>query len=110
MAVTTKVLIESKTAETAQTTQYTATNCTARIDHFTATNTSSGNVTISVNLVPSGSSAGTTNLVVKTRSIAPNECYTFPELTGATLANGDFISTLTSSNVLTIRANGVEIT
>jgi len=110
MAVTTKVLIEAKTAETAQTTQYTATNCTARIDHFTATNTSSSNVTISVNLVPSGGTAGTTNLVVKTRAIAPNECYTFPELTGASLASGDFISTLTSSAVLTIRANGVEIT
>jgi hypothetical protein len=37
MTVTVKVLIPSKQAENAQTTQYTATNCKTIIDKFTAT-------------------------------------------------------------------------
>lgn len=110
MTVTTKVLIPAKLAEVAQTTQYTATNCKARIDHFTATNTGASNTTISVNLVTIGGTAGSANLIVDSRALAPNETYTFPELTGASLDQGGFISTATSANVLTIRANGVEIT
>lgn len=110
MTVSIKVLIPAKQAENAQTTQYTATNCKALIDKFTATNTSGGNVTISVNLVTSGN-AGTTNLIVDARSIAPNECYTMPELVGQALESGGFISTLASAATsLTIRASGREIT
>jgi hypothetical protein len=111
MTVTVKVLIPAKQAESIQTTQYTATNATAIIDKFTATNTSAGNVTISVNLVTSGGSAGASNLVVDTRAIAPDETYTFPELVGQVLAAGGFISTIASAATsLTIRASGREIT
>lgn len=111
MTVTVKALIGAKQAETAQTTQYTATNCKAIIDKFTATNTSAANVTISVNLVTSGGTAGASNLVVNQRSIAPNETYTFPELVGQALDNGGFISTAASAaGSLTIRASGREIT
>lgn len=111
MTVTVKVLIAAKQAENAQTTQYTATKCTAIIDKFTATNTSASNVTLSVNLVTSGEAAGTSNLIVDTRAIAPDETYTFPELVGQVLANGGFISTVASAATsLTIRASGREIT
>jgi hypothetical protein len=111
MTVTVKVLIPAKQAENAQTTQYTATNAKAIIDKFTATNTSAGNVTISVNLVTSGGSAGVDNLVVDTRAIAPDETYTFPELVGQVLESGGFISTIASAATsLTIRASGREIT
>lgn len=79
MTVSIKVLIPAKQAENTQTTQYTATNCKALIDKFTATNTTAGNVTISVNLVTAAGSAATSNLIVDTRSIAPDETYTFPE-------------------------------
>ena len=110
MTVSIKVLIPAKQAENAQTTQYTATNCKAIIDKFTATNTTAGNVTISVNLVTSGS-AGAANLIVDTRSIAPDETYTFPELVGQALESGGFISTIASAATsLTIRASGREIT
>jgi hypothetical protein len=110
MTVTVKVLIPAKQAENTQTTQYTATNATAIIDKFTATNTSAGNVTISVNLVTSGDSPGAGNLVVDTRAIAPDETYTFPELVGQVLAAGGFISTIASAATsLTIRASGREI-
>jgi hypothetical protein len=111
MTVTVKVLIAAKQAENLQTTQYTATNAKAIIDKFTATNTSAGNVTLSVNLVTSGGTAGVSNLVVDARSIAPDETYTFPELVGQVLDAGGFISTIASAATsLTIRASGREIT
>lgn len=110
MSVNAKTLIQSKQAEAAQTTQYTATNCKAIIDKFTATNTSAGNVTLSVNLVASGGAAGTDNLIVDGHAVAPGETYTFPELVGHTLESSGFISTIASAATsLTIRASGREI-
>jgi hypothetical protein len=111
MAVTPKVLIPPKQAEAAQTTQYTATAVKAIIDKFTVTNTSIGNVSISVNLVTLSGTAGADNLVIDTRTIAPDETYTCPELVGQVLEAGDFISTLASAATsLTIRCSGREIT
>lgn len=111
MSVSVKVLIPSKQAENSQTTQYTATNCKAIIDKFTATNTTAGNVTLSVHLVSNGGTAGVDNLIVDARSIAPDETYTFPELVGQSLESGGFISTIAgAATSLTIRASGREIT
>ncbi len=111
MTVTIKVLIPAKQAESTQTTQYTATNCKAIIDKFTVTNTSAGNVTISVNLVTGGGSPGASNLVINTRALAPDETYTCPELVGQALEPSSFISTIASAATsLTIRASGREIT
>lgn len=110
MAVTVKVLISAKEAEGTQTAQYTAVNCRAIIDKFTATNTSGSNATLSVNLIPDAGTAGDDNLIVNAHSIAPGETYTFPELVGQVLDNGMFISTLASAaNSITIRASGREI-
>ena len=111
MAVTPKVLIPPKQTEDAQTTQYTATAVKAIIDKFTVTNTSIGNVSISVNLVTVSGTAGADNLVIDARTIAPDETYTCPELVGQVLEAGDFISTLASAATsLTIRCSGREIT
>ena len=111
MTVTVKVLIPAKQAENTQTTQYTASLCKTIIDKFTATNTSASVVTLSVNLVTSGGSAGASNLIVDARSIAVDETYTFPELIGQSLESGGFISTIASAaTALTIRASGREIT
>lgn len=111
MTVTVKALIPAKQAENTQTTQYTAVNCKAIIDKFTATNTTAANVTISVNIVTTGGSPGASNLIVDTRAIAPDETYTFPELVGQVLDVGGFISTIAgTAAALTIRASGREIT
>jgi hypothetical protein len=111
MSVSVKTLIGAKQAESAQTTQYTATNVKTIIDKFTATNTSVNNVTLSVNLVAFGGSPGIDNLIVDARTIAPGETYTFPELVGQVLESGGFISTLASAiTSLTIRSSGREIT
>jgi vancomycin resistance protein YoaR len=111
MTVTVKNLIPAKQAENVQTTQYTASNCKAIIDKFTATNTSAANVSLSVNLVGNGGGAGASNLIVDTRVIAPDETFTFPELVGHVIESGGFISTIASAATsLTIRASGREIT
>lgn len=111
MTITVKTIIPRKQAEAAQTAQYTALNCRTIIDKFTVTNTSASNVTFSANLVANGDSAGNQNLIVKTRTIVPNETYLCPELVGQTLEPGGFISTLAgTASALTISAAGREIT
>jgi hypothetical protein len=108
MAVSTRVLIPAKIAENAQTTQYTATNVTAIIDKFTATNYSATAATISVNLV---TVSGSDNLIVKSKTLQPAETYTFPELVGQVISSGGFISTIAgTATAINIRASGREIT
>jgi len=111
MTVTVKVLVPAKTAEDAQTTQYTASGVTALIDKFTATNYSGSAATISVNLVTVTTTAGNDNLIVKTKTLQPSETYTFSELVGAALMPGGFISTLAgTASAVNIRVSGREIT
>jgi hypothetical protein len=75
MTVTVKPLIPAKIAESTQTTQYTATNVTAIIDKFTATNYSAAAATISVNLVTGGDTSGNQNLITKTKTLQPADAY-----------------------------------
>jgi hypothetical protein len=111
MTVTVKVLVPAKTAENAQTTQYTASGVTALIDKFTATNYSGSAATISVNLVTAATAAGNDNLIVKTKTLQPSETYTFPELVGAAIMPSGFISTLAgTASAVNIRVSGREIT
>jgi hypothetical protein len=111
MTVTVKVLVPAKTAENAQTTQYTASGVTALIDKFTATNYSASAATISVNLVTVTTTAGNDNLIVKTKTLQPAETYTFPELVGAAIMPSGFISTLAgTASAVNIRVSGREIT
>ena len=110
MAVQVKVLVPAKIAESAQTTQYTATNVTTIIDKFTATNYDTSARTISVNLVTALDTAGNQNLIIKTKTLLPSETYTVPEIVGQVLAPGGFISTIASTaTAINIRASGREI-
>lgn len=109
--ITPKVFIPRKKCEDALTTQYTATNCKAIIDKFTFTNTSAGNVLITVYLVASGGTAGAEEAIISGRSIAPGETYLCPELVGQMLESGGFIATDAGDGTsLTISASGREIT
>ena len=111
MAVTLKVLIPAKIAESSQTTQYTASAVTAIIDKFTATNYSGTAATLSVNLVTQYDTTGNQNLIVKTKSLAAGETYTFPEIVGHYLASGGYISTLAGTgSAINIRCSGREVT
>jgi hypothetical protein len=109
MSTTTRNIIPAKVAETSQTTQYTAELVRCVIDKMTVTNTSAGNLSISVNLIPASGTAGDGNLIVKARILAPSETYTMPELVGQVIEAGGSISTLASGVGLTIRASGREI-
>jgi hypothetical protein len=110
MAVNVRALIAAKQAEAVQTTQYTASGVRTIIDKFTATNTSAGAVTLSVNIVTSGDTAGSQNLIVKAKSLAASETYTFPEMVGQVLEPSGFISTLAgAATSITIRASGREV-
>lgn len=107
MAVTPTCLIEGKDAENSQTTQYTSTGVTTIIDKFTATNHDTAAQTLAINLVASGGSAASTNLVLKTKTIQPGETYNCPEVVGHILLTGDFISTLAgAASKIAIRASG----
>jgi hypothetical protein len=107
MAVTISNIIPAKTAENAQTTQYTSNGVQTIIDKFTATNYSATAATISVNLVTAAGSAGNDNLIVKTKTLQPSETYTFPELVGHVLPLGGFISTIAvTASAINIRASG----
>lgn len=111
MTVRVRVLVPGKTVENSQTTQYTATNVTTIIDKFTATNYSASAATISVNLVTTAGSAGDANLITKTKTLQPSEVYTFPELVGQVLGNGDFISTIAgTASAINMRVSGREVT
>ena len=111
MTVSVKNLIPAKTAENAQTTQYTAAGVTAIIDKFTATNYSASAATISVNLVNPSGSAGNDNLIVKTKTLQASETYTFPELVGHVLPPSGLISTIAgTASAINIRASGREVT
>ena len=107
MAVSINNIIPAKTAEAAQTTQYTSTGVQTIIDKFTATNYSAAAATISVNLVSPAGSTGNDNLIVKTKTLQPTETYTFPELVGHVLPVGGFISTIAgTATAINIRASG----
>ena len=111
MTVLVKVFTQAKQAESSQTTQYTAVNCRAIIDKFTATNTSASNVTFSVNLVANAETAVTGNLIVQAKTIPPGKTHVLTEVIGHSLESGGFISTLASAaSSITIRISGREIT
>lgn len=111
MTVTAKPLIEAKSAETAQTTQYTApTGTRCIVDKCTATNGGATSATISINVVAAGDTAGAGNLVLKAKALAAGECYVCPEIVGQVLAAGDSLSTLASATGIVIRASGREVT
>jgi hypothetical protein len=110
MPITARTLVESKAVEQVQTTQYTAPTTATIIDKMTAINYSAAVRTISVNIVPAGQTAASSNLVVQSKSLQPGEAYTFPEIAGHILTLGDSISTLGSlAASMSLRVSGREI-
>lgn len=111
MSTTILNIIPRKLAEAAQSTQYTSTTARTLIDKFTATNTSAQNVKFSCNLVASGDTPATENLVLDDRTIPPGDTYLCPELVGQILEDGGTISTLAgAASAIVISASGRVIT
>ena len=108
MAITFKTLIPAKDTETVQTPQYTATTFRAAVDKMTTTNTGAATATLTVNLLPSGGTAGASNTIIKARQIAAGECYLCPEMVGQIVEVIGSISTLASAAGITIACAGRE--
>lgn len=97
------VLIPSKTAEIAETTQHTATAPTI-IDKFTATNNGASDATLNVHLT-NGTGASDSNRILSI-AIDAGKAYLCPEIVGAVLSAGDLIVTTSTVASITIRASG----
>jgi len=106
------VLVPSRYAAAAETTQYTSpTGLRTSLDKVTATNVTGATANITVRLVPAGSVAGLNNAIAFQRTLIAGEAYTFPELVGAILEPGDFVSTLASvASAIVIRSSGRQAT
>lgn len=113
MTTTNRVLLQAKYAEDTQTRQTLLSSVSARaiIDKFSATNVTGSVAILSVNVVPSGRTAGADNLVLAVKSIAAGETYNCPELVGQVLQPGDFIDVLADTvSAIVIRISGREMT
>lgn len=112
MTISAKALIEAKYAAASATTEYTtAANTKTIIDKFTATNTDGSTRTITVHIVPSGGTAGGSNIITSALSMTTGLSVDLPEMKNQILNAGDFIAVLASvASKVVIRASGREIT
>lgn len=85
-------------------------NTTANVKRAVFTNTSASAVTITVNIVRSGGTSGTSNILIPGKAIAPNDTYVSPEMAGLTLQAGDAIHAQAStSGVVNLMVSGIQI-
>lgn len=98
-------LIARKAMTTAVETLYTVpTGYQMNISEIDVTNTSAGTLTVTVYLVPSGSTAGASNALLSTVSVAANSIYQWK---GSQVLNiGDSIQSLASATTMTIMVTG----
>lgn len=110
MSVTAKVMCATKELETTAHEQYLCSAQAAILDKIVAFNNSaSATDTITVTVVLAGGTIGPSTQFVE-KIIQPLEAYTFPELTGMTLGNGETVVTDTVNGALVFRMSGREIT
>jgi len=85
-------------------------NTTARVLKSTATNDTTTPDTVTFYLVPSGGTAGVTNLILNTKAIGNKETYECPEVVGQILEAGDTIQGLAgTADQITAALGVVEI-
>ena len=112
MSTSAKTLVNTQSLSSSITTVYTApSKTTTIIDKVTLTNTDSSARTASIYLVPSGQSAGSSNLVISAVSISSGATTDLSELQNQVLSAGDLISVSASvSSVVNMRVSGREVT
>ena len=111
MTVTARPLVTAQYAPNAETTLYTAgSGMRTIVDKCTAYNSDTGPQSITFKLVPSGGSAGASNVLVS-KTLTAGETYTFPEVVGHVLEPGGFVSALAAvANKIVVRISGREVT
>ncbi|WP_109477711.1 hypothetical protein [Paraburkholderia sp. C35] len=111
MTTTALSLIPDATLTTSDAAYYTSPNNTTSVLKRTVfTNTSASAVTVTVNVVRSGGSSVTTNVIIPPYAIAAGKTYVSPELAGMTLGPGDSIHALASANsAINMMSSGIQI-
>jgi hypothetical protein len=106
-----KQLVPTAQLTNAAATYYTAlAGVIADISAATATNVTAGVVTVTVYLVASGGSAGSTNTVVETKSVPANSSVQLWELVGQKVPAGATIRALASSAAsINLTVGGYEV-
>ena len=95
--ITPKSFVNGVNLTDAAATYYTApTGTRAIIKKATFCNDDAGVVTVTINLVPSGGSAGYANQITKAKSLAAGETWSSPNIENHILEAGGFISMLAS--------------
>lgn len=112
MSVTIKTLFQAKFAQSANTNEYSApSNMRTIIDKFTATNTDSSSVTLSVYLIPSGQAVADHYQIIKELSIAAGATRDLVELQNHILSPSETINVIAgTAGKVVIRASGREVT
>ena len=112
MSVTAKCLAQAAYVSSSGASIYApAASTKAIIDKLTVTNVSGSDRTLSIYLVPSGGSAGDSNLIVKTATVTAGATSDFSQIQNQILNSGDQLYLLSSaSSALVARASGREIT
>lgn len=105
-------IVPSQFAPNAQTTLYTsAAGVTTRIDKLTVQNGDTISHTISINLVPSGGSAGASNLITNAQVVSAGQTWNSPNEYGQYLNPGDALSVIASiASKLVIAVAGTQVT
>ncbi len=111
MAITFSKLYEGQPAATNTTLSTCPANTRQRVLAATVTNDGTTARYITFHLVPSGGSAGDTNIILNQKVIGSRESYNISELIGHILDPGDFISAIAeAASELTVHISGVNIT
>ena len=111
MSTTPKSMVNGVTLTVTAATYYTATSVRAVIQKATFTNDHTGVVTVTINIVPSGGSAGYANRITKAKSIAAGETWACQDMINHELEKGGFISMLASVTAkIGCRISGYEVT
>lgn len=111
MTVKSRPLCAAQYMAAADTPLYTAgAGVTAIIDKVTAYNSDTGALLVAFNIVPNAGSVGASNKVVS-KSLAPGETYTFPEVVGHVIESGGVLSGIAASATkVVVRISGREAT
>jgi hypothetical protein len=112
MSIVAKCLIDAKYASSTDNTEYTAPASTHTIiDKFTATNVTGISQTLTVNLIASGGTVATTNMVTSAFAIAAGVTADLADVKTHVLNPGDMISVkAANASALVIRSSGREVT
>ncbi len=87
-----KILAQGQLASGEQTAYTVPAQSAAKVASAVLCNTSGSPVTVSVSVVPSGGTAGATNRIVSAYPLAAGDSTPLPELVGAFLDAGAFVS------------------